>query len=94
MEEAKETFGEFLKDFTFGKLEIPVIANLTALPYKPIQIRKNLREQITEELYAFMDEGKLNPYVSARYALEDAPKALRDLLDRKVTGKVVVEAHR
>ena len=94
--------GRFLViGFTAGIPQLPL--NLTLL--KSCQVigvfygamiskQPELREQITEELYAFMDDGKLKPYVSARYALEDAPKALRDLLDRKVTGKVVVEAHR
>ena len=94
--------GRFLViGFTAGIPQLPL--NLTLL--KSCQVigvfygamiskQPELREQITDELYAFMDEGKLKPYVSARYALEDAPKALRDLLDRKVTGKVVVEAHR
>ena len=50
--------------------------------------------EITKDLYEFMDGGKLKPHVSARYALAEAPQALRDLLDRKVTGKVVIEANR
>ena len=49
------------------------------------------RDEITRELDQFAAEGKLNPYVSARYALDDAPEALAALLQRKVTGKVVVE---
>lgn len=53
-----------------------------------------LREQIDRELDRLAAAGKLNPYVSERYALADAPKALRALLDRKVTGKVVVEPNR
>ena len=36
-------------------------------------------------------EGKLDPYVSARYPLEEAPRALADLLGRRVVGKVVIE---
>ena len=53
-----------------------------------------LRAQIDRELEELAAAGKLNPYVSERYALADAPKALRALLDRKVIGKVVVEPHR
>jgi NADPH:quinone reductase len=53
-----------------------------------------LRGQIDRELEALAAAGKLKPYVSERYALADAPKALRALLDRKVTGKVVVEPNR
>ena len=50
--------------------------------------------QISAALYELADEGKLHPYVSARYSLAEAPQALRALLDRKVTGKVVVECNR
>ncbi len=53
-----------------------------------------LRGQIDRELETLAAAGKLKPYVSERYALADAPKALRALLDRKVTGKVVVEPNR
>ena len=53
-----------------------------------------LRSQIDRELETLAAAGKLKPYVSERYALADAPKALRALLDRKVTGKVVVEPNR
>jgi NADPH:quinone reductase len=53
-----------------------------------------LRASIDRELDQLAVAGKLHPYVSERYALADAPKALRALLDRKVTGKVVVEPNR
>ncbi len=42
------------------------------------------------ELFGWLREGKLKPEISARYSLADAPKALRAMMDRKVTGKVVV----
>ncbi len=45
----------------------------------------------TKKMFDFVSEGRLNPYVSGRYPLDQAPQALRALLDRKVTGKVVVE---
>jgi NADPH:quinone reductase len=48
-------------------------------------------KEIMAELDRYAVEGKLNPYVSARYTLDDAPKALAALLERKVTGKVVIE---
>lgn len=50
-----------------------------------------LRDEIVRSLDALAEEGRLNPYVSGRYPLDQAPMALRALLDRKVTGKVVVE---
>ena len=94
--------GRFLViGFTAGIPKLPL--NLTLL--KSCQVigvfygamvakQPELMAEITRDLDGFMDEGKLNPYVSARYALADAPQALRDLLDRKVTGKVVIEANR
>ena len=34
--------------------------------------------------------GKIKPLISKEYSLEEAPKALRDMMDRKVVGKVVI----
>ncbi len=94
--------GRFLViGFTAGIPQLPL--NLTLL--KGCQVigvfygamiskQPQLIQEIQKDLYQWLDEGKLNPYVSARYALADAPQALRDLLDRKVTGKVVIEANR
>lgn len=94
--------GRFLViGFTAGIPQLPL--NLTLL--KSCQVigvfygamiskQPELLQEITGDLYAFLEEGKLKPYVSARYPLAEAPQALRDLLDRKVTGKVVIEANR
>jgi NADPH2:quinone reductase len=43
-----------------------------------------------QELFQWLVAGKLRPEISARYALADAPAALRAMLDRHVMGKVVV----
>ncbi|MBP8295038.1 MAG: NADPH:quinone oxidoreductase family protein [Burkholderiales bacterium] len=43
-----------------------------------------------EELFGWLTAGKLRPEISARYALVEAPAALRAMLNRRVTGKVVV----
>ncbi|MEZ4292418.1 MAG: NADPH:quinone oxidoreductase family protein [Myxococcota bacterium] len=59
-----------------------------------VQRQPALRDEIARELDRLAAEGKLRPYVSARYPLAEAPRALRALLDRKVTGKVVVEPNR
>ena len=53
-----------------------------------------LLAEIVNDLDALASEGRLNPYVSGRYSLEQAPQALRALLDRKVAGKVVIEPNR
>lgn len=42
------------------------------------------------ELYAMHAEGKLRPRISARYPLEDGAAAIRSIMERKVTGKVVI----
>jgi len=44
----------------------------------------------TMQLVQWHSEGKISPYIDATYSLEDAPKALRDLMERRVKGKVVV----
>lgn len=43
-----------------------------------------------KELAAWFAQGKLKPHVSATYPLEQAARALRDMADRKVKGKVVL----
>jgi len=44
-----------------------------------------------EQLLAWYEEGKLKPHISQTFALDQAPAALKALLGRKVTGKVVLE---
>ncbi len=87
--------------FTAGIPKIPL--NLTLLKgcqvvgvFYGAMVQRDpvLRAEIDRELEALAAAGRLRPHVSARYALADAPKALRALLDRKVTGKVVVEPNR
>jgi NADPH:quinone reductase len=43
------------------------------------------------QMLGWIREGKLKPYVSKRYPLDDAPQALKDMASRKVTGKIVIE---
>ncbi|GGL00547.1 NADPH:quinone oxidoreductase family protein [Deinococcus radiotolerans] len=42
------------------------------------------------QLAEWVRSGTLNPEISRTYSLEDAPQAMRDLLERRVTGKVIV----
>lgn len=42
------------------------------------------------QLAAWFAEGRFRPVISREYPLEAAPRALQDLLDRQVTGKVVL----
>jgi NADPH2:quinone reductase len=42
------------------------------------------------EMLAWMQEGKIKPLISKTYTLDEAPQALRDMAERKVTGKIVI----
>jgi NADPH2:quinone reductase len=42
------------------------------------------------QMLEWMEQGKLRPLVSRRYALADTAQALNDMAARKVTGKVVI----
>lgn len=46
MAPVKEQFGNFLRNFQFRPLKVPVIANVNALPYQDHQIIYNLKEQL------------------------------------------------
>lgn len=85
----------------FAAGEIPSIAlNLTLLKgcdirgvfwgsftYREPELhRRNLRDLI--EMH---HGGVIRPHISACYRLEEAPQAIADLLERRVTGKVIVE---
>ena len=43
------------------------------------------------ETEALAAEGKIQPYISRRYPLEEVPRALRDMMDRKIVGKMVMQ---
>jgi NADPH:quinone reductase len=43
-----------------------------------------------EQMVGWLREGKLRPHISARYPLEDTPRALNDMAARRVTGKIVI----
>jgi len=47
----------------------------------------------TRQLFQWLAEGRIRPLVSARYALSQAPRALEDLMARKVIGKIVILPH-
>lgn len=53
---------------------------------EPAQNRANV-----EDLLRWYGEGKIKPLVSATFALEQAGEALTSLIERKVTGKVVLQ---
>jgi NADPH2:quinone reductase len=49
-----------------------------------------LHEQNVRELFKLYSEGKIKPRVSARYPLAEGGKAIRALMDRSATGKLVI----
>ena len=50
-----------------------------------------LGAEVVKDLLDYTATGKLNPHVSERYALEQAPEALRSMIDRRALGKIVIE---
>lgn len=44
-----------------------------------------------QEMMQMLMEGKIKPHIDKAYSLADTPQALRDLMDRKVKGKIVIE---
>lgn len=47
-------------------------------------------QQHLRELMTWFAEGRIKPRISATYPLDQAARALNDILERKVTGKVVL----
>lgn len=47
-------------------------------------------QQYLAELLTWFDEGKIRPYISATYPLEQTADALYEMMNRKVKGKVVL----
>lgn len=46
--------------------------------------------EVTAELFSLYENGSLRPVISSVYPLEEAPRALAELADRKSVGKVVL----
>jgi NADPH2:quinone reductase len=56
--------------------------------------KPDLTRQIGDDLARLADEGFVDPLVGATYPLEEGPQALRDLDERRATGKLVVHPSR
>ena len=54
---------------------------------------KDARQNIID-LLRMLQEGKIKPHISGVYPLEDAAKALTQMAERKVTGKLVIDLGR
>ena len=47
-------------------------------------------QQNVKELFELYSDGRIRPHVSNTYPLEKSADAIRELMDRKAQGKVVV----
>ncbi|MEM6626277.1 MAG: NADPH:quinone oxidoreductase family protein [Pseudomonadota bacterium] len=47
-------------------------------------------EENVRELFQFYIDGKIRPHVSNSYSLDKAPDAITELIERRATGKVVI----
>ncbi|WP_372780271.1 NADPH:quinone oxidoreductase family protein [Litorivivens sp.] len=84
----------------FANGEIPKIPlNLTLLKGSSIcgvfwgdYVKREPNNNINDlfALFEWLQAGKLKPHIAGTYSLEDGPKAIRALMDRKVSGKVVI----
>ncbi|WP_432239539.1 NADPH:quinone oxidoreductase family protein [Herbaspirillum robiniae] len=56
-------------------------------------IDREYKEFVTgaEELGIWYAQGKIRPHISARYSMADVSLAMRDLLGRQVSGKLVID---
>jgi len=91
--------GRFLViGFTAGIPQIPL--NLTLLKgcqivgvfYGASHVREpQIARAVTHELDELVAARRICPFVSRRYRLDETAAALRDMLERRVIGKVVVE---
>lgn len=52
------------------------------------QPKDNFRN--VQELLTFYQQGAMKPHIQAAYPLEQAPQALRQMMDRRVLGKLVI----
>ena len=70
-----------------------LVKNLSALGFYWGSYRKNAPQHLVpqfEELVAWFVAGKLKPLVSESFDLAEAGKAMRQLLERRSTGKLVL----
>jgi len=70
-----------LKDITIRGMEIR-----TFIADHPDDAARDIRE--LQQMFA---DGRIQPYIGARFPLADAAKALRHVAERKAVGKVVID---
>jgi NADPH2:quinone reductase len=55
-------------------------------------IRREPRAAQTDlqDLMAMLEQGQIKPLISGRYSLQEAPKAILELSQRRAQGKLIV----
>lgn len=53
---------------------------------EPMNLMNDMRK-----LFGWLADGTIKPHISGTYSLADGPKAIRALMDRKVSGKLVIK---
>jgi NADPH2:quinone reductase len=53
---------------------------------EPKESLKNIQQLLT-----WFAKGELQPHIDKTYALQEAPKALEEMMQRKVKGKIVID---
>jgi malonyl CoA-acyl carrier protein transacylase len=82
MNEAKSIFEEYLQEFSFTDLQIPVISNVHARPYQPDQIKRCLSDQINHPVKWMQ---------SMQYLLEQGEMEFEELGVGEVLTKLIRE---
>ena len=56
-------------------------------------LKKSLKESLEniKQLLTWFAKGDVKPHIDKTYSLENAPKALEDMMQRKVKGKIVID---
>ncbi|CAM2010005.1 ACP S-malonyltransferase [Acanthopleuribacter pedis] len=82
MQPIRDAFAEFLQQFTFQPLHIPVIANVSALPYRDEDLIDNLSQQLT---------GSVRWYESMRYLMQQGEPEFEEVGHGNVLTKILAK---
>jgi NADPH:quinone reductase len=86
--------------FTSGRIPQPQLNHALVKNYSIVGLHWGLYVRraphliplATEKLMELYAAGRIKPYISARFAFDDAPAALASVAGRKSTGKVILQA--
>ncbi len=85
--------------FTSGTIPRPPLnlallkgCSIVGVFYGAFQDKERVRyQELMQELVGWLAEGLIRPLITARYPLEESVRALEDLGQRRVVGKIVVQ---